>query len=176
MDIRVECKSGEEAGTDTKLLPLTTQVSDNEPENEDVFSEANYVNNKLTEPMEFVPSNDTQKEETPEMVAEEVIIPDDKDTENLAKEKTEVSAEPPPALQDRGLNGDSKLLEENEKLREMMKKLLEAGNEQLSVISDLTVRVRDLEKKLARRRSKRVKTKQYRPAASKMSTHEMKSS
>ncbi|KAG5009122.1 hypothetical protein JHK87_017637 [Glycine soja] len=176
MDIRVECKSGEEAGTDTKLLPLTTQVSDNEPENEDVFSEANYVNNKLTEPMEFVPSNDTQKEETPEMVAEEAISADDKDTENLAKEKTEVSAAPPPALQDRGLNGDSKLLEENEKLREMMRKLLEAGNEQLSVISDLTVRVKDLEKKLARRRSNRVKTKQYRPAASKMYTHEMKSS
>ncbi|KAG4403487.1 hypothetical protein GLYMA_01G121200v4 [Glycine max] len=78
MDIRVECKSGEEAGTDTKLLPLTTQVSDNEPENEDVFSEANYVNNKLTEPMEFVPSNDTQKEETPEMVAEGAISADDK--------------------------------------------------------------------------------------------------
>ncbi|KHN04081.1 BAG family molecular chaperone regulator 6 [Glycine soja] len=78
MDIRVECKSGEEAGTDTKLLPLTTQVSDNEPENEDVFSEANYVNNKLTEPMEFVPSNDTQTEETPKMVAEEAISVDDK--------------------------------------------------------------------------------------------------
>ncbi|XP_027337650.1 BAG family molecular chaperone regulator 6 [Abrus precatorius] len=78
------------------------------------------------------------------------------------------------AQRDGGLNGDAKLVEENEKLREMTKKLLETGNEQLSVISDLTGRVKDLEKKLAKSRSKRLKTKRYRPATSKMSC--MKSS
>ena len=72
-------------------------------------------------------------------------------------------------MRDGEFNGDTKLLEENENLREMMKKLLEAGNEQLSVITNLTGRVKDLEKKLARSRSKRVKTKRYRPATSKMS-------
>ncbi|KAG5060435.1 hypothetical protein JHK87_001464 [Glycine soja] len=55
---------------------------------------------------EFVPSNDTQKEETPEMVAEEAISADDKDTETLAQEKTEVSAAPP-ALQEKNGHGSS---------------------------------------------------------------------
>ena len=48
--------------------------------------------------------------------------------------------------------------------------LLEAGNEQLRVISDLTDRVKELEKKLAWSRSKRVKTKRCRPTTSKMSS------
>ncbi|KAL5171675.1 BAG family molecular chaperone regulator 6 [Glycine soja] len=189
IDIRTECKSGEEVENDTKLPPLTTQVNDHGPGNEDVCSKANDVNNISPEakPMELVPSNETQKEEEPEekialretqeMVTEQAIGADDKDPEASFKEKTELSA-PPPALQEPELpaamrdgefNGDTKLLEENENLREMMKKLLEAGNEQLSVITNLTGRVKDLEKKLARSRSKRVKTKRYRPATSKMS-------
>lgn len=175
MDMVVECKSGEEVGNDTKLPPLTAQDKGDEPGNEDVSMEANDVNSISPEAVKFVPISDMQKEEEPEekiaqretqeLVVEQAINDDDKDTETLAQEKTELSG---------GLSGDSKLLEENEKLRKMMKKLLEAGNEQLNVISDLTGRVKDLEKKLARSRSKRVKTKRYRPATSKMSC--MKSS
>lgn len=43
---------------------------------------------------------------------------------------------------------DMKLLEENKLLRAMMKKLMEAGNEQLTAISNLTGRVKDIERKL----------------------------
>ncbi|ESW07157.1 hypothetical protein PHAVU_010G106500 [Phaseolus vulgaris] len=96
--------------------------------------------------------------------------------ETLDEEKTEPFAtsaaleEVPVADDDEGLNGESKLVEENEKLRKMMKKLVEAGNEQLNVISDLIGRVKELEKRLARSRSKRVKTKRCKPATSKMSS------
>jgi hypothetical protein len=51
-----------------------------------------------------------------------------------------------------------------------MKELLEAGNEQLSVISNLTGRVKDLEKKLAKtKRNKKVRTKRHKPVTPKMS-------
>lgn len=49
---------------------------------------------------------------------------------------------------------DKKLVEENEKLREMMERLIEAGKEQLTVISNLNGRVKDLEKKLSRKKKK----------------------
>jgi hypothetical protein len=79
----------------------------------------------------------------------------------LARQETQVDAE---------LNGDMKLLEENEKLRKLMKELLEAGNEQYSVISNLTGRVKDLEKKLAKtKRNKKVRTKRHKPVTPKMS-------
>lgn len=52
---------------------------------------------------------------------------------------------------------DRKLIEENEKLRDMMEKLLEAGNKQLSTISELSGRINDLEKKLARKKKKQLK-------------------
>ncbi|KAL3517236.1 hypothetical protein ACH5RR_024138 [Cinchona calisaya] len=47
---------------------------------------------------------------------------------------------------------EKKLVEENEKLREMIQKLIEAGKEQLTAISNLSGRVKDLEKKLSRKR------------------------
>ncbi|KAK2406928.1 neurofilament medium polypeptide [Trifolium repens] len=80
----------------------------------------------------------------------------------LAQQETQIDAE---------LNGDMKLLEENEKLRKLMKELLEAGNKQLNVISNLTGRVKDLEKKLAKtKRNKKVKTKRHKPVTPKMSS------
>ncbi|XP_027906465.1 BAG family molecular chaperone regulator 6 [Vigna unguiculata] len=158
----------EDQKDEIELPPLTTNVNDHEQGNED-------VNNISAEPMESVPMNDTQKEEEPEgkiAVKEtqkdgEVIV-----CEALAEEKTEPSAasSASQADHDGGLKGEWKLVEENEKLREMMKKLLEAGNEQLNVISDLTGRVKELEKRLAKSRSKRMKTKKrYRQASSKIS-------
>ncbi|KAJ6818377.1 uncharacterized protein M6B38_405590 [Iris pallida] len=76
-----------------------------------------------------------------------------------------------PVLEDRGAvdvldpvgaSEEKKLIEENEKLREMLEKLLEAGKEQLGVISSLNGRVKDLERKLAQK--KRVKVKRNRAA------------
>ncbi|CAJ1950295.1 unnamed protein product [Sphenostylis stenocarpa] len=176
VDIGIETQSGE-FGIGTELPPLTTQVNDHEAGSKDVCLEANDVNIS-PQPKEFVPVNDTQKEEEPEGKIALKEIQDDQEivAEILAHEKTEPSVaspalpelEIPAAEHDGRLKSDSKLVEENEKLRKMMEKLLEAGNAQLSVISDLTGRVKDLEKRLARTkaRSKRVKTKRHRPATS----------
>uniref|UniRef100_A0A1D1Z101 BAG family molecular chaperone regulator 6 n=1 Tax=Anthurium amnicola TaxID=1678845 RepID=A0A1D1Z101_9ARAE len=46
---------------------------------------------------------------------------------------------------------ERKLIVENEKLREMLEKMLEVGNKQLVMISGLSDRVNDLEKKVARK-------------------------
>lgn len=54
---------------------------------------------------------------------------------------------------------NEKLKEENEKLKMMMEKLMEAGKEQLDVISNLTGRVKELEKKLAKKR--KLRTRQH---------------
>ncbi|XP_057454722.1 BAG family molecular chaperone regulator 6 [Lotus japonicus] len=147
-------------------------------------------NDILPEPVELMPVDELQKEKEPEeklapqeiqahdayvdMVAEMTTGVDDKETETLAKEETAA----PPALQgapvaEHGgeLYGDMKLLEENEKLRKLMKELLKAGNEQLTVITDLTGRVKDLEKKLAKHRRKRVRTRRGRPTASMKSSN-----
>lgn len=52
-----------------------------------------------------------------------------------------------------------KLVEENEKLKEMMEKLIEEGKEHLTAISNLSGRVKDLEKKLSRK--KKLKMRRY---------------
>jgi len=153
--VELELQSGEGVGVDMESPPLTTNVNDGEPGNEEVCLEANDVTYSSPEPIEFMPINNTQKEEEPEGKIALKETQKDGEAETLAEEKTEPYA---------------KLVEENEKLREMMKKLLEAGNEHLSVISDLTGRVKELEKKLARSRSKRVKTKRCRPTTFKMSS------
>lgn len=57
-----------------------------------------------------------------------------------------------------------KLVEENEKLRDMMQKLMAAGEDQLQVISNLTSKVTNLEKKLAKK--KKLRTRRCRPATS----------
>ncbi|XP_021767168.1 BAG family molecular chaperone regulator 6 [Chenopodium quinoa] len=48
---------------------------------------------------------------------------------------------------------DKKIVEENVKLREMLEKLLAAGKEQQEVISSLNGKVKDLQKKLAKKKS-----------------------
>ncbi|OIT07376.1 PREDICTED: BAG family molecular chaperone regulator 6 [Nicotiana attenuata] len=53
-----------------------------------------------------------------------------------------------------------KLIEENEKLREMMEKLIKAGKEQLTAVSSLSGRVKDLEKRLSRK--KKLRLRRYR--------------
>ncbi|KAL6311547.1 hypothetical protein AAG906_005123 [Vitis piasezkii] len=66
-------------------------------------------------------------------------------------------------IQDTGKTPDEKLIEENKKLREMMEQLINAGKEQLTVISNLTGRVNDLERKLSRK--KKLRTRRHRAAA-----------
>ncbi|XP_022147200.1 BAG family molecular chaperone regulator 6 isoform X2 [Momordica charantia] len=50
---------------------------------------------------------------------------------------------------------DKRLVEENEKMKEMVEKLLEAGKEQIAIISKLSGRVKELEKRLAKKRKLR---------------------
>ncbi|KAJ9681302.1 hypothetical protein PVL29_020263 [Vitis rotundifolia] len=66
-------------------------------------------------------------------------------------------------IQDTGKTPDEKLIEENKKLREMMEQLINAGKEQLTVISNLTGRVNDLERKLSRK--KKLRTRRHGAAA-----------
>ncbi|MQM08991.1 hypothetical protein Taro_041850 [Colocasia esculenta] len=56
-----------------------------------------------------------------------------------------------------GTEHERKLMEENEKLRGMLEKLLEAGNKQLEMISSLSGRVKGLEKKVAHSRKLKIK-------------------
>ncbi|GLT59013.1 hypothetical protein SLA2020_318620 [Shorea laevis] len=93
-----------------------------------------------------------------------------KDEAPMHVEKVEVEGEPLPTSptackvsvdeHDLGLESDKMLIEENEKLKEMMERLMEAGKEQLTVISNLNARVKDLEKKLSRRQ--KLRTRHYR--------------
>lgn len=59
---------------------------------------------------------------------------------------------------------EKKLMEENEKLRDLMTQLIEAGKIQLAEISNLTGKVKELEKKLSKRR--RLKPKHCKSRAS----------
>ncbi|RWW71343.1 hypothetical protein BHE74_00020921 [Ensete ventricosum] len=61
------------------------------------------------------------------------------------------------------------LVEENEKLREMLETLLNAGKAQLGVIADLNGRVRDLERKLTQKRRCKVKSSKPRTSPRKCS-------
>ncbi|KAK7274269.1 hypothetical protein RIF29_15352 [Crotalaria pallida] len=163
----VESYPGEKIGNEANARFLEAQVNCHEQENGNECLEANDVKSIQPEPMETVMS--TQEDESikgeekkvaeseTQVESKDLVL---KDTEALAKDEVDLSAAAP---KDGGSDGDKKLVEENEKLREMMKKLLDAGNEQLNVISTLTGRVKDLEKKLAR--SKRVRTKRYKPAS-----------
>ncbi|KAH6812068.1 hypothetical protein C2S51_025830 [Perilla frutescens var. frutescens] len=52
---------------------------------------------------------------------------------------------------------NQKLIEENERLRDMMEKLIKSGEDQLTAISSLSGRVKDLEKRLSRKKKLKVK-------------------
>ncbi|KAK7349468.1 hypothetical protein VNO77_06856 [Canavalia gladiata] len=161
----------EVAENDTKLPSLTIQVSDHQLGKRDACLEAKDVNSMLPERMESAPINNLQKGQEEEV---KVVQPEKTEQSEASHPLQELEVAVGEYEYDGGLNGHAKLLEENDRLRKMMNKLLEAGNEQLSVISDLTGRVKELEKKLARSRTKKVKAKRYRSTTSKTSA--MKSS
>ncbi|KAL2251788.1 BAG family molecular chaperone regulator 6 [Sesamum indicum] len=52
---------------------------------------------------------------------------------------------------------NKKLMEENERLRDMMQKLIKSGEEQLTAISSLSGRVKDLERRLSRKKKLKLK-------------------
>ncbi|RLM77897.1 hypothetical protein C2845_PM12G08820 [Panicum miliaceum] len=59
-------------------------------------------------------------------------------------------------------SGEKKLAEENQQLKELLQKLLASGNDQMGVITDLSEKVKVLERKLARK--KRPKVRVHRPS------------
>ncbi|CAN6251057.1 unnamed protein product [Urochloa humidicola] len=81
-------------------------------------------------------------------------------TENKASEEA-LSAD---ATCNDGVKGtdEKKLAEENQQLKELLQKLLASGNDQMGVITDLTEKVKALERKLARK--KRPKVRVHRPS------------
>ncbi|PIN05302.1 hypothetical protein CDL12_22162 [Handroanthus impetiginosus] len=99
-----------------------------------------------------------------------------RDEENAAHDGMEVTSDGAKYLSNSGVDPtrsdakeelnerNGKLIEENETLRDMMEKLILSGQEQLAAISSLSGRVKDLEKRLARK--KKLKMKHYRAPTS----------
>ncbi|KAJ1278858.1 hypothetical protein BS78_04G111400 [Paspalum vaginatum] len=80
-------------------------------------------------------------------------------TENKASEEASSGDASPCALKD---SDEKKLAEENQKLKELLQKLLASGNDQMGVITDLSEKVNALERRLARK--KRPKVRVHRPS------------
>lgn len=87
---------------------------------------------------------------------------DEEKGEELPASSTAISSQVSADEQGMGMESQRKLVDENEKLREMMERLIETGKDQLTVISNLTERVKDLEKKLSKK--KKVWAKRFRTA------------
>lgn len=79
--------------------------------------------------------------------------------ENKASEEATSTSLAP---DDPKVSDEAKLAEENQKLKELLQKLLASGNDQMGVITDLSDKVKALERKLARK--KRPKVKVHRPS------------
>jgi len=81
-------------------------------------------------------------------------------TESKASEEAlSAAATPDLGLKD---SDEKKLAEENKQLKELLQKLLASGNDQMGVITDLSEKVKALERKLARK--KRPKVRVHRPS------------
>jgi hypothetical protein len=76
--------------------------------------------------------------------------------------QTENKASASPSPDDPKVSDEKKLAEENQKLKELLQKLLASGNDQTGVITDLSEKVKALERKLARK--KRPKVRVHRPS------------
>lgn len=136
------------------ILMAEEQSHDALPEDECILSDAGR-DKEVKEPQEM----DAQSTNPSVYVSDEKLI-EKLDGFEVAKEEVSAGAELTP-LQSKS---DKQLMEENEKLREMMEKLIEAGKQQLNVISNLNGRVKDLEKKLSSR-TRKLRTKQKRSSA-----------
>lgn len=100
----------------------------------------------------------------PEVEGPEMEVVSKQDQESNTEEAVEKQAEQEnstdPAAGDDVRASNRKLMEENERMRDMMEKLIKSGHEQLTAIESLSGRVKDLEKRLSRK--KKLKVKQYR--------------
>ncbi|KAL7083175.1 hypothetical protein ACP275_14G145500 [Erythranthe tilingii] len=70
-----------------------------------------------------------------------------------------VDSTPPrvPVIRDDMYESNRKLIEENQRLRDIMEKMMKSGQEQLTTISSLSGRVKDLERKLSRKKKLKLK-------------------
>ncbi|KAL7125747.1 hypothetical protein ABFS83_14G137300 [Erythranthe nasuta] len=70
-----------------------------------------------------------------------------------------VDSTPPrvPVIRDDMYESNRKLIEENQRLKDIMEKMIKSGQEQLTAISSLSGRVKDLERKLSRKKKLKLK-------------------
>lgn len=89
----------------------------------------------------------------------------DRQEVELAKGSETLGTKSAEGVQETGEEPDEneKVIEENKKLREMVEQLINAGKAQVTVISNLTGRVKDLERKLSSK--KKLRTRRHRVAA-----------
>ncbi|KAK2650156.1 hypothetical protein Ddye_017645 [Dipteronia dyeriana] len=162
----------EEVATE-KTSPMDENLSLNEAEQHSINMESNNnvnimamaeelpgnatIGNEETEPLISM-AGEENSDEKPQQQEPECAIPHgpEKDT------KLDVLVATPTSQRsieeyDMVMGKDKMLIEENAKLREMMEKLMEAGKEQLSVISNLTGRVKKLERKLSKKKKLRTR-------------------
>ncbi|KAL6629437.1 hypothetical protein ACP70R_029202 [Stipagrostis hirtigluma subsp. patula] len=121
--------------------------------------------NEANEPQKDVPVCEARAdftEEEADNLKEDVAV----QTETKAPEEAFVASAKPGGLKE---CDEKKLAEENQKLKEMLQKLLASGNEQMSVITDLSEKVKVLEGKLARKKRPKVRVnRQARHATAKV--------
>ncbi|GER26465.1 BCL-2-associated athanogene 6 [Striga asiatica] len=93
-------------------------------------------------------------------VAEQFVVPEQnmmiEATDMAEKESANKATDMLDKVEDDSMEGKMKLIEENERLRGIMEKLIQSGQEQLAAISTLTGRVKDLERKLSKKRKVKV--------------------
>ncbi|TVU33324.1 hypothetical protein EJB05_25134 [Eragrostis curvula] len=106
-----------------------------------------------------VTSAEEEADNLKEVAKEDVAV----QIESKASEEALPAAVTPDALKNALKDGDEKkLAEENQKLKEMLQKLLASGNDQMGVITDLSEKVKVLERKLARKKKPKVRV--HRPS------------
>ncbi|KAG8391896.1 hypothetical protein BUALT_Bualt01G0234700 [Buddleja alternifolia] len=125
---------------------------EDEPEKEEAFQVEN-------ESIMDTPVNiEVLSEPTEECIIEHLLPKEYVEAESL--EMSTGNKENAALARDELIETNGKLIEENERLRDMMEKLIKSGQEQLTAISSLSGRVKDLERRLSRK--KKLKMRQYR--------------
>ncbi|CAA0830658.1 BAG family molecular chaperone regulator 6 [Striga hermonthica] len=156
--------------TDTHENLEAFKGNENVDEKEDNVDEmgAVEVTDKATdthENLEAFKGNENADEEKDAAPDEMCIVPDNgKNLEasgnEYANEKKDVVWDETPVMLDKveddSMESKRKLIEENERLRGIMEKLIQSGQQQLAAISTLTGRVKDLERKLSKKRKVKV--------------------
>uniref|UniRef100_A0A0A8ZMB3 BAG domain-containing protein n=1 Tax=Arundo donax TaxID=35708 RepID=A0A0A8ZMB3_ARUDO len=110
---------------------------------------------ECNESWNHAPTSDSAEEEADNPKKEDMRM----QTETKASEEAFSASATPGSLKD---NDEKRLAQENRKLKELLQKILASGNDQMGVITDLSEKVKVLERKLARK--KRPKVRVHRPA------------